>query len=90
MPEPTYQEILDKLIDALTEIVENLKRIIAREALGKLVLNSDTKNFKPAVWSPPQTNEDTTDADIDALSVTDLDTWLAQNKTEVERLMGPQ
>ncbi len=89
MPEPTLAEILEALQAALDALEEIVKREEARRARQELVLNSDTKVFTPAIWSPPQTNEDTTDADIDALSVTDLDTWLTQNKDEVERLMEP-
>lgn len=51
--------------------------------------NVQTKDFEPAIWTPPKTNEDTTDADLDALSVTDLDTWATQNKVYVEELMEP-
>lgn len=89
MPGPTLEEILDKLKAALEELIEYLKREKARDARGMLAQHVQTKDFKPAIWSPPQTNEDTTDADLDGLNVTDLDTWATQNKTEVDRLMAP-
>ena len=89
MPETTLQEILAKLRAALEELQEYLKRQLARGALALLKQHDETEDFTPAIWSPPQTNDDTTDADIDALSIADLDTWLAQNKDEVEQLMEP-
>lgn len=89
MSEPTLESILNALRAVLEALEEIIKRIEAKQALEELALNSETKDFKPAIWSPPQTNEDTTEADLDALSVTDLDTWATQNKTEVDRLMAP-
>lgn len=89
MPEPTLAQILDKLEDALNELIEALKRIMDAEALEMLQENGDMKNFKTTVWSPPQSNENTTTTDLDALSVAQLDDWAGQNKTEIERLQNP-
>lgn len=87
MSEPTLQEILDTIRAAIEAVQEAVKRIKARQARQELASNSQTSGFTPAIWSPPQTNANTSDSDIDALSVTDLDTWLTQNETEVVRLM---
>ena len=89
MPEPTLEEIKSDLVDALNELNEILKRLKSKLTRGKLASNSQTAPFEPAIWSPSQTNEDTTDADLQALSIPDLNTWLSQNIAEVERLMEP-
>lgn len=90
MPEPTLMEVLSALVAALEEYIESVARLLkAKTALEKLQGNSDMKNYETTVWTPAKSNEGTKESDLDALSYTDLDTWLTENKAEVDRLLNP-
>ncbi len=89
MLEPTLAEILGILVDAIDELIESLKREAMEQGLIKLQANSQMKDFETDKWSPPKSNEDTTNSHLGALSVANLDDWAEQNKAEVERLLFP-